>query len=180
MGRILADLRQHSASGIFMPSPLPIDISLWDFSLHYYAQPGVSHACIALQDGQGVNVNVLLWALWLAHRGHKLEEELLGQAIEVIGDWDRKYVVPLRQLRRQMKIEFGIANTAVEKVRAQIKQAELFAEKHLLKLLEDATPAIPPKVVADTRKLMQENLCLYLQPLGIDEVHSTPLITLLK
>ena len=45
----------------------------WRFSLHFYRQPGVSDACIALQDGCGVDVNLLLFLLWLADEGQLLE-----------------------------------------------------------------------------------------------------------
>src|SRR5258706_9315513 len=39
---------------------------LWRFSLRFYRRPGVADACIALQDGCGVDVNILLFFLWLA------------------------------------------------------------------------------------------------------------------
>ena len=38
----------------------------WRFSLRFYRLPGVADACIALQDGCGVDVNILLFLLWLA------------------------------------------------------------------------------------------------------------------
>ena len=40
----------------------------WRFSLKFYRQAGVSDACIALQDGCGVDVNLLLFLFWLASR----------------------------------------------------------------------------------------------------------------
>src|SRR5260221_13755017 len=38
---------------------------LWRFSLRFYRRPGVADACIALQDGCGGDVNILLFFLWL-------------------------------------------------------------------------------------------------------------------
>ena len=38
----------------------------WRFSLKFYGQSGVSDACIALQDGCGIDVNLLLFLFWLA------------------------------------------------------------------------------------------------------------------
>ena len=52
----MADAGTESAQG----SPF------WRFSLGFYRQPGVADACIALQDECGVDVNVLLFFLWLA------------------------------------------------------------------------------------------------------------------
>ena len=42
---------------------------LWDFSLRVYRAPGVSDWCLALQDGHGADVNILLWAAWLGAAG---------------------------------------------------------------------------------------------------------------
>src|SRR5262249_35669715 len=38
----------------------------WRFSLQFYRQPKVADACIALQEGAGVDVNLLLFLLWHA------------------------------------------------------------------------------------------------------------------
>src|SRR6266446_6977864 len=37
---------------------------LWHFSCAFYAQPGVSEALLALQDRAGLDVNLILFALW--------------------------------------------------------------------------------------------------------------------
>ena len=37
----------------------------WRFSLRLYRAPGVGDACIALQETSGVDVNLLLFLLWL-------------------------------------------------------------------------------------------------------------------
>ncbi len=163
-----------------MHRPLPVDTSLWDFSLQYYARPGVSSLCLRLQDEQGVNVNVLLWTLWLGYRGIRLEPLQLARALRKVHSWDQHYVLPLRQLRRRMKVEFDVTDTSVEAVRTQIKQAELLAEKHLQQILEtqillDAT-AIP--VAAET--IMADNLWLYVQPLGVSKARTAELLALLN
>ena len=44
----------------------------WRYSLKFYGQSGVSDACIALQDGFGVDVNLLLYLFWLASEGRQL------------------------------------------------------------------------------------------------------------
>ena len=43
-------------------------MSLWDWSLEAYGQPGVPEACLALQDGHGQNTSLLLWAVWAEPR----------------------------------------------------------------------------------------------------------------
>ncbi|WP_160280158.1 TIGR02444 family protein [Cellvibrio mixtus] len=162
-----------------MYSFLPTETSLWDFSLHYYGRPGVSLLCLRLQDEYGVNVNIVLWTLWLGHQGIHLDPAKLAQAIHETRNWDQHYVLPLRQLRRQMKAEFGVEDTSIETVRVQIKHAELLAEKHLQQLLE--AQIIVDKTIASTTSgsLFAENLRLYLQPLGVEESLITRLLSLL-
>ncbi|MGI9492931.1 MAG: TIGR02444 family protein, partial [Geminicoccaceae bacterium] len=41
----------------------------WDYSLSLYGRPGVEQACLELQRRHGLNVNLLLFAFWLADRG---------------------------------------------------------------------------------------------------------------
>lgn len=163
-----------------MHRPLSIDISLWDFSLHYYACAGVSPLCLRLQDEYGVNVNVLLWALWLGYRGVRLEPALLAQALRKIHSWDQHYVLPLRQLRRRMKVEFGVADESIEVVRTQIKQAELLAEKHLQQILQAQISIDTALVQVTAAALMADNLWLYLQPLGVSKRRVEELLALLN
>src|SRR5260370_7243702 len=102
----------------------------WRFSLRFYRQPGVADACIALQDGCGVDVNILLFFLWLATARRRVP---LGAAQEVCAKaaaWRDDVVVPLRALRRRLKdgsplVERG----AAELFRTRIKAIELESER---------------------------------------------------
>ena len=38
---------------------------IWDFVLGYYRQQGVSEAAIALQDAAGIDVNMILFLMWV-------------------------------------------------------------------------------------------------------------------
>src|ERR1700738_5469821 len=44
---------------------------LWRFSCAFYAQPGVSEALLALQDRAGLDVNLILFALWQGACGRR-------------------------------------------------------------------------------------------------------------
>ena len=55
-----------------MPAERPAVPSFWDFSLAFYAMPGVADACLQLQDGCGADVNVLLFLLYRARDGYML------------------------------------------------------------------------------------------------------------
>ena len=41
-------------------------LPIWDFVLDYYRQQGVSEAAITLQDAAGIDVNMILFLMWLS------------------------------------------------------------------------------------------------------------------
>ncbi|HWV14782.1 MAG TPA: TIGR02444 family protein [Cellvibrio sp.] len=116
----------------------------WDFSLAYYGNPQVAVTCLELQDIYGVNVNLLLWSLWLESEHLLLTEERLKAAINVVSTWEQSYVWPLRQLRRSMKRDFAVSPGQVAEVREQIKQAEFLAEKQEQQWLQDLVSSWKP------------------------------------
>lgn len=165
-----------------MPPASPDDVShLWDFSLQQYARAGVADACLRLQDEQGVNVNLLLWCVWLEQRGLTLDAARLRSAQKRIHAWDEHYVVPLRQLRRRMKAEFGGADSGIEQVRYQIKQAELLAEKQLQSLLE-VLPHTWEGADAGSAHLPSagKNLRFYLQQFNVADATINDFVSLLS
>lgn len=152
--------------------------SLWDFSLVHYARTGVADACLSLQDEHGVNVNLLLWCVWLERRGLILDAARLRSAQKRIHAWDEHYVVPLRQLRRRIKAEFGVADAGIEQVRGQIKQAELLAEKQLQSLLETLSQTWNNVDMTSIQPKVGENLRFYLQQLNVTDTAIMELLDL--
>ncbi len=161
------------------PASLDDRFNLWDFSLRQYARAGVADACLRLQDEHGVNVNLLLWCVWLEWRGITLDAARLRSAHKRIHAWDEHYVVPLRQLRRRMKAEFGTADAGIELVRQQIKQAELLAEKQLQSLLETLVQAWDNTLSA-APPTDGKNLHFYLQQLNVADSAIAELLALLN
>lgn len=79
------------------------DSAFWTFSVDLYDRPGVEAACIALQDRRGLDVNLLLWALWLADCGVALDRATLARAEAEVSPWQVEIVQPLRGLRRRLR-----------------------------------------------------------------------------
>ncbi len=155
-------------------------LRLWDFSLKQYARSGVADACLHLQDEHGVNVNVMLWCLWLGEQGVELDGTRLVKTQKCIEAWDEHYVIPLRALRRRMKAEFGVDDLLIEQLRGQIKQAELLAEKRLqMWLEEEALPWFAAHEEVAGHSVVEDNLCLYLQQYDVPELAVTKLLNLL-
>ena len=102
----------------------------WRFSLGYYRRPGVSEACIALQDGCGVDVNILLFLLWLATAKRSAGRGDVQAVCTKAGAWRDEVVVPLRTLRRRLKDGFDLVERGTSEVfRTKIKAIELEAER---------------------------------------------------
>ena len=102
----------------------------WRFSLRFYRRPGVADACIALQDGCGADVNILLFFLWLALARRCVSPAAAAAVCAKVAPWRDDVVIPLRTLRRRLKdgsslVERGVA----ELFRTRIKAIELESER---------------------------------------------------
>jgi uncharacterized protein (TIGR02444 family) len=144
----------------------------WQFSLAFYALPGVAEALLSLQDRHGRDVNLILFALWLglSRRGH-LATAGLAAAQEAIREVRLDIIEPLRRLRRELK-----PNPAadVQRLRERIKELELEAEKaaqqRLAALAGAAADGIAP---AAGLEAAAANLALYLGPALADSAEAS-------
>src|SRR6202167_1090061 len=75
----------------------------WRFSLNFYRQNGVSDACIALQDGCGIDVNLLLFLFWLAGDGRQLSADEVKKLDDQVRSWRELTIIPVRDARRKLK-----------------------------------------------------------------------------
>jgi uncharacterized protein (TIGR02444 family) len=102
----------------------------WRFSLDLYADQAVAGACIALQDGAGADVNVLLYVLWAASRGRRLEESEVRLIVAAVEDWRTGVVVPLRTARRSLRTTPAAVDAdGAARLRQLVKKVELEAER---------------------------------------------------
>src|SRR5436189_1874356 len=106
---------------------IPVSKSpFWQFSVKFYAVPGVADACIALQDQAKVDVNVLFYLLWNAMQGRAFNAADVAEIEHAIGPWREMTVVPIRQVRRALKSPLPVMTPgAAEGLRSRIKAVEL-------------------------------------------------------
>ena len=115
-------------------------MTLWDWAVQAYARPGVSDACLELQDVGGQNVCLLLWAAWAVETGQTLDADARADACDIARAWEDAAVAPLRAVRRRLKGRIlDMDDAARQAVRDQVKAVELLAERHLLAALETAS-----------------------------------------
>lgn len=112
-------------------APWAMDGPHWAFSLEVYSRPDVPPACLALQDRLGLDVNVLLLALFFAGRaGAALTPETIAAADAEISPWREGVVVALRRVRVLLKDgPTGVARPVALDFREGIKARELLAEQ---------------------------------------------------
>lgn len=133
-------------------------MNFWSFSLQVYGKPGIAEACIALQDGLGLDVNLLLYCCWHGRACRKLDEAGLRRAIDAMEGWQREVVKPLRAVRRRLKSGVPpITAGECQALRRKVGDLELESERIAQAALE-ALP-MPP---AGRRSAVAENLELYL------------------
>ncbi|KAA0971570.1 TIGR02444 family protein [Aureimonas fodinaquatilis] len=118
---------------------------IWRFAIEFYGKPGVSQACLKLQDEAGVDVVALIGILY-SHTvlGITFDAAAVSQLRDVISPWRNSTVLPIRDLRRALKRPpegFPVAET--EQLRDLIKSAELKAEQIQLALIERWATSLP-------------------------------------
>ncbi|MBS0124333.1 TIGR02444 family protein [Thetidibacter halocola] len=108
----------------------------WRFSLWLYRQDGVAPACLHLQEGHGVDVNILLFSLWLGHCGKTADAATLAALSTEASDWHVAVVLPLRAVRRHLKtVDQPDIPEASTSYRDRIKADEIHAEQIEQRLL---------------------------------------------
>jgi uncharacterized protein (TIGR02444 family) len=130
---------------------LPLDGPHWAFALDLYERPGVSEACLLLQDKAGVDITLLLFVLFVA----KEHRTILDQADLVtldasIAPWRDEVIQPLRSLRRRVKSgPFPAPSSSTEALRDRIKAAEVQAEQIELAVLSRWLERHQPQIEAE-------------------------------
>jgi len=118
----------------------------WRFSLHFYRQAGVAEACITLQDECGVDVNLLLFLLWLAAGRRQLSAVNIKDLDAAVRDWRRLTIVPIRDVRRKLKGAATLVEAnKQEAFRTKIKAIELESER----LQQEAMAALAAGLKSD-------------------------------
>jgi uncharacterized protein (TIGR02444 family) len=138
----------------------------WRFSVRFYARPEVAPACLELQDKAGVDVNLMLFLLFLAEEKRVLTNDEVVRLDARIASWRAQVVMPLRDLRRRLKGGIGeAARDLSEGLRNMVKRVELEAERLEQGLLE-AQAAEVGTTGTSREAAAQANLATYSAFLG--------------
>ncbi|GGF38022.1 hypothetical protein GCM10011611_50490 [Aliidongia dinghuensis] len=109
----------------------------WGFAHRLYED--TSALCLDLQDGAGLDVNLVLLCLWAGTvRGLALTDEDFPALDAALEPWRTRVVAPLRAVRRFLK-----GDSLATELRERIKAAELDAERVEQRRLLAALPDRP-------------------------------------
>jgi uncharacterized protein (TIGR02444 family) len=139
----------------------------WRFSLGFYRRPGVADACIALQDGCGVDVNVLLFFLWLATARRSAPLATAQVVCATAGPWRDDVVAPLRMLRRRLKNGSTLVERdAAELFRTRIKAVELESERLQQEAMFALADGLATEPAATVEAAARANMAAYETTIG--------------
>lgn len=105
------------------------DNPFWRFSLAVHGAPGVDAECLALQDTHGIDVDVLLFCVWVGARGTLLTDDGLATIEALVQPWRDTAIAPLRAARRGIKTLPQAADDDVAALRKDLAALELRAEQ---------------------------------------------------
>jgi len=141
---------------------------LWKFSLAVYGAPGVSAACLGLQERRGADVNLVLYAAFVGISGRgRLDAAELARCRAAVRPWSELVVTRLRQVRRALKQDIGAVGAADSAgLRRRLAALEIDAEQLEQRALAARLgPADPDRPAADRADDARANLSLYLDTL---------------
>jgi len=132
----------------------------WNFSLAFYGRPGVTAACLALQDRYGFDVNLVLYACWVGLSGRgRLNEADLARAAATNEPWRQAVIEKLRGARRAIKEQAPDAAQFYTSAKAVELEAERLAQRRIAAL----APADATADAAGRGADATANLTLYLE-----------------
>lgn len=135
---------------------------LWPFSLAFYERPAIAEALVDLQEEAGLDVNLILFAIWVGLSGRgSLDERDLKVADQAIRTMRVDVIEPLRQLRRRLK---PAPDAGIQRLRDKIKAPEIDAEKAAQERLAALVAPASKSDFAERLADAEANFALYLQP----------------
>ncbi len=147
------------------------DHPFWDFSLDLYGRDEVAEACLALQERHGLDVNLLLFCIWVGRAGHPaLDANGIAEMLDRVADWHGEIVRALRRVRRLLKEPLGPIPEGLQKaLRRRVQKIEIEAEHvEQLVLAHGFADRADNAHAAERAATACRNVAAYLAVLGVE------------
>jgi uncharacterized protein (TIGR02444 family) len=158
---------------------ISLDGPHWTFALEFYAKPDVAPACLTLQDKAGVDVILLLYALFVLQReGIALATPQIAELDGAITGWRKDVVIPLRILRRRIKQGFApLGKTTADPLLQQVAQAAISSEQVALAVLASRPLASSGDEQPEASALIERVIRFYAPSSGSASGGNDPAVT---
>ena len=141
---------------------------IWDFVLAFYRQEGVSEAAIALQDSVGIDVNMVLFLMWMASQKRALDAAAVKSVSEKSHPWQRHVVVPIREIRRMLKTDAPLVETETALAyRKKVQALELEGEQLQLTAMAAMAQTLPGTTAASPDAAARANLQAFAEAMAV-------------
>jgi uncharacterized protein (TIGR02444 family) len=128
-----------------------LDNALWQYACQVYSLPGMEVILLDLQDEHSADINLILQALWLASEGIEWTFDCIPNDY---GKWVKEQVIPIRTMRRSLKIDWVEQRCfGCKDFRQEIKSLELKAEQYALAMLYQRSSILNQKAQKRTHSL---------------------------
>jgi uncharacterized protein (TIGR02444 family) len=138
--------------------PVQCDNPFWRFSLAVHGAPGVDDECLTLQDEHGIDVDVLLFCVWVGTRGTLLDGDDLAAIEALVQPWRDTAIAPLRATRRGIKTLPEATDDDVAALRKDVAALELRAEQIEHAMLYGLVPTPGSATSAAAEEAMRRNV----------------------
>jgi uncharacterized protein (TIGR02444 family) len=136
-----------------------VSTPIWDFVLNYYGRKGVSDALIGLQDGHGIDVNMLLFLMWMAAHGKCVAADDVKFVSTTSHAWQHAVVVPIRAVRRLLKETAPLVPAeAAAAFRKKVQAIELEGEQLQLNAMAALAERLKPEQAASPEEAARRNV----------------------
>ncbi len=132
---------------------------LWNYVLRYYTG-AVPKRCLELQDKYQLDVDLLLFGVWLGATRHiALTDAALLSSDQHISAWRHDVIRPLREIRRRLKAaEYSTINAETQSLYREVLAAEIHGEKIELAALEALAKTWPDGAGTANAIIIKANL----------------------
>lgn len=117
---------------------------LWEFAVAIYEMVGVKQACLSIQARYGLSISLLLGAVWTGAHGYgRLGATEMETTVRRAVEWHREIIEPMRELRRRLRQPPPGLERRTERLRHQVLEQELEAERIEQRLFLEDFPRLP-------------------------------------
>jgi uncharacterized protein (TIGR02444 family) len=136
-----------------------VSTPIWDFVLNYYGRKGVSDVLIGLQDQHGIDVNMLLFLMWMAAQRKCPGADDVKFVSTTSHAWQRTVVVPIRAVRRLLKESPPlVAAEAAAAFRKKVQAVELEGEQLQLEAMAALAARLKPSQAGSAEEAAGRNI----------------------